>query len=1467
MKTVLPRDSTSLLVPVHLDAWVVDSQNQAQVAWYYPDFSKLAQFESPIPAPFDVSSATRPVVGVHLHWALPDALTHGGEPATGGQFQFPFVPNRWLITRFNVPVIGTTGAVLAGASVISILLLAGASEPLAVGMPLQIVSPDGHTTALVKVASAVAQGGTKISIQAYNFTASLPAGSTIRRVSANNSMVPPADMPWQCKLWVVQSDYLATSVGSVGLTAGTLNGSGVTTIPLQGGGAGIPIALDTFLEVITPDEKYSTTVTTAAAVKVGDPQIAIQSYDFTTGFPAGSTLQLPGSAFLDPTRPSSLAVAPGQTTFDINYATLGTSYDIKAWETTNDPGTGQPFLQAVGPGNVSFAAYVPFVKNVFNFTDTDLPPEGTGVYSYTYMVVGWYSAPQTADPLRGVATYPQGAAAYVPPIWASKTEWQAQIPTARFQAILDYMRWSVEGNPGALPPSTSLYHGLVSGVKWPYHTLGGAVIQSQNIRVAVGNTATDALAALIQAEAQQEASLNPNQSTAWITAGNNLSELIRAAMFDLLDDYSTPGGSVLVEQQLEQTWYGSNPGDTVWEVVSALPQVATPSGLTPGQAAALNKQLAALNRQQRDLNQARRLLQSLQPDLYRMWLKYGLANMQYSWGQTPQTTPDWSHLSTFTSTQIYPELFNQVWDQYCAVRGQQAKLPDPTDNAAATRWAHKNWSFPAPGGGVVTLSDLGLKLKANAIAPFWHPNDPVMLVAGLNRSHRHGEDGRYNRDGTLTCRLPGQVISGIHIPGQPTISLQALITAGISLNPYRAYTAIPGVPSLVQEAFFVDSGNAIVMATALNGDARIIEQAIKDLLKPKLFSNTSKGKAKQGATQSKWSGQAPAPFAMAEWTQAWAPLFLEWELDYFPTGSAGQFSPGDWSFDGTHYTWNGIGLNPNYYAGYKGRTLLTPQAPLHFKNKIQHYLQANSNMDSQQIETLINTVAGWDLLSQSLGGLIDQFVTLLPQETFPPPQGGVANVPCPRPLTGGTPPGVAALIGDQYNFMPVLEAQDTSYFFPVRSGFVQIQQLQVVDAFGQSFGGPVNNPNSGWPLTSQGFQPLLGQGLVPAITPGKTWPSNFPHGAFQLSPCLIQSARLDLRFLANDNSGQDILISDNPNPVCGWLLPNHLDGSIAVYDAGGVMLGELLPLPQPDNWRPRPGPPGNNPTPQQPGHIANTVLRAVITSIAAQATEVFNDLLSVIDETLWMVDPLGGRKDQFLSVLIGRPLAVVQANLQLSLLGNPFYNQMWDAMLPAKPPFQWLQDSGGIENVAFPARLGSLELRDDGLIGYFLPKVDNYSTFYACHYPQEMSVNDTYIKQIVQPPAHGSGAARYQGNIALNCQGQGVTVTMLMDPRGSVHTYTGILPVTRAALPAHIVEDFVKKLKVTFRTGPIIASPGTLRTPKPAEDQGSWLWIQPVPPPANWEQDQIVDSDDTARLTGTQPQVREGWLQLSDLKD
>ena len=129
-------------------------------------------------------------------------------------------------------------------------------------------------------------------------------------------------------------------------------------------------------------------------------------------------------AFLDPNNPSGIT-ADGSTV-TVNGINLGLTIPIEAWQ--GDANNTSPlFLQAVGPGNISFAAYKPFVENVFSIVDTDLPAENSGNHNFSYTVVGWFSNPD-GDPLTGVSTYIDG---FTPSFWDSQEDWQSQTPPER----------------------------------------------------------------------------------------------------------------------------------------------------------------------------------------------------------------------------------------------------------------------------------------------------------------------------------------------------------------------------------------------------------------------------------------------------------------------------------------------------------------------------------------------------------------------------------------------------------------------------------------------------------------------------------------------------------------------------------------------------------------------------------------------------------------------------------------------------------------------------------------------------------------------------------------------------------------------------------------------------------------------------------------------------------------------------
>lgn len=1242
----IPSDERSLLVPVHVDAWVVDMSNQEAVAWYLADYQRLGRLASPIAPPFDVSGDAHPAVGIHLHWALPDALTHGRAPAEGEPIVFPFVPNRWMVARFKT-------------------------------------APDGT---------------------------------------------------WLCQQWVVHSDYL---------TAGGVAGT---------------------------------------------------------------------SPFLDPMAATGMQVVPGgPTAFTIRDRALGRSYTIDAWQDVT-PEPIAPFLRAIGPGNVAFAAYAPFVGNVFSFVDTDVPVSGVG--AYTYLVVGWYGD-ASIDPLCGVTMWN-------PDLWPVRAAWEAQTPAERFAHVLSALRWSIDGDVPVSPPSTSLYHSVVVDVQWPCTTLGNAGIDPSQVRVAVGNSGADALATLIQSEATARANADPSERNAWLAAGDTLAELIQTMLVDAIDDLEAPGGAVLAREAIERSWFGSKQGGTQWEVVGEASDggASLPGGtqLTGDQAVALATQLAALNAQQRACDENARSLASLQAELYFAWWALGKAG-SFVWGETPQTNPPFADLRATLEGTIYPTLQRRVQDALRALDAQRAALPDPADDGSANAWANRSWPFPvAETSGTTTLAGLGLRLKANALPPFWHPTDPTVLIAGLHRARKHGEDGRSTVGGTLRCRLPGQIVTGLHVAGRD-VTLAHLAEA-IAQADVRT-DGVPAVPGLVAETWFADPANAAAIARASGLDAATIAQAIEGLL------DDAPGDAC-------WLGTAPIAFALARWRQAWSPLFLEWEVHYHPTldpsaPSSFSFSP-SWRFDGERYAWTGKGFGADAFEPYKGRTIMTPFAVGLYARKLRAYLERQPGLDASRLDELVETLTGWDVLTQAVGGWTNELLTRRAQETFAPP----------------TDDPVGALISAQYHAVPALEGsgRNVKPFSPVRGGFIRFARLQVVDAFGQTYGFRF----------VQGSEPIISAALRPTIDPD---PSLL--GSIQVPPRVVQPARLDMRFLAADGSA-DVTVSPNPEAICGWLVPNHLDRAIAVYDAAGAPLGELIAAPAPRNWRPAPGPAG---APAQPGAIANAALRAVVESIAAQPATIFIELLTTIDETLWTIDPLGGRKDQFLSVLIGRPLAVVQLQLGLRLFGEPACDQRWDALVSHQPPYTWTRRQGEIDALDFPIRLGSIDRRDDGVIGYFhTVGADAYTAFYAVHVPQSLDTGDRYVRPIIR---RDGPVATYTGEVYLRFSGAPVTLTMLLDPRGAVHGATGILPVTSARLAPHLVEDLVRDLAVTFRSGPMLADAATLRIPKPAEHHGVWTWVARTA--SGWSDTPIVDEDARARFAHAPPQLRDGWLRLSYLEE
>ena len=233
----------------------------------------------------------------------------------------------------------------------------------------------------------------------------------------------------------------------------------------------------------------------------------------------------------------------------------------------------------------------------------------------------------------------------------------------------------------------------------------------------------------------------------------------------------------------------------------------------------------------------------------------------------------------------------------------------------------------------------------------------------------------------------------------------------------------------------------------------------------------------------------------------------------------------------------------------------------------------------------------------------------------------------------------------------------------------------------------------------------------------------------------MQGARLDIRWLDATDDSIEVDLNPGTSPICGWLLPNHADQTLSVYDQDGHALGSLRGFiassaVQTLEWVPAPGGAGNVPGQgTQPETISNPHLAGLVTDLLARsdAAAALQDLMDTLDQASWSMD-LGDDQIAATSPLAGDPVAVVRINLQLQLRGLPMTDQSYEQIFanPQDSTDLTLKfNSGGVENTSFDLRLGAPELRRDGVAAFFPD--DDYSSAIAPQAPRAPA--SSYVTQ------------------------------------------------------------------------------------------------------------------------------------------
>lgn len=1000
----------------------------------------------------------------------------------------------------------------------------------------------------------------------------------------------------------------------------------------------------------------------------------------------------------------------------------------------------------------------------------------------TYMVMGWY--PNTdLDPLYGDVSSD---------LWLS---------------CLNQLGWSANGE-NTDQPKEILCHGMIYNVAWAGDNGNyKSNIPTEDPKIVWGNNSVEAISTLIASKLSGEP--------------QDVAKIIEALNYELLKEFDLPDGIAKLEEKIHEKTFDSSKGGIEFSIdypsfndSNDFPDVIADFPDTIG------SDLKQINFCQRQLEAVQNHLAAWQWEAYSTWYKYICAR------SAPQANEE---VKADTKSMVkdgidYEKIIDELAVKINSLKSQQADLKSKVS------------SFIEKINGEIALSLPGYTFGTINRNRFWQVTDPVLLFSGegVSRSFRYGYDGQYSEDGSLGCRITDSTVTGISVKANEkmvTVTADEILQfcSGIPCDK----TPVPSeLKSLFIESMLLDTSQSKLIAVAALKLAGEKEPSIQDIntLSEEIEKIqtlawnacfTKNVTAQKLAEAAGLVGTIPEKISITPWAQAWVPLYMEWFVNLFDFD---DIKP-DFSNVLSHWELGDIDYHclakapGNTTHQFRGSVLITPHAPYNMQSALQNYIDKLEPDYSglQELKDICAQLGNLDILSQSMTGFHNAMTMRKETLQFP-----VFDIP----KNYGGNPEFAKKVADLVDDMNIVSPMPEGSFHPICAGFMKPIKLWIVDAFGQVKDLNLSNAE----LISEEY-----------TTDGDAF-----NQYVTLKPALAQPARLNFDWISAD--GNCITNSDPAsNPICGWLLPSHLENSLMIFDQQGNELGGLVLFYESDKstrvyWESAPG------TSIEPDDITNVELKGFVKGLLnfnASTGDTLIELLQNIDETLGSVDPLGFQDDQSLAVLTGRPLALVNATINLEIQGLPAFSQSWKDL--------GKYNTYGFEKVEFPARLGDISQICDGLMGYFVKNGgDTYNTFHVTPGVKEKSISSGYVV--------------YDHSIKLNAvpDGAPVSLTFILDPRAGIHVTTGILPVMYKEISPDYVSGVLDNMSVTFSVNPIMNTLSQIGMPIPAIDSlHQWSWVYHLDKNTWSETAEILTVSQNAAFQPEGEEVSEGWLKLT----
>ncbi|KAF8806759.1 hypothetical protein BYT27DRAFT_7166923 [Phlegmacium glaucopus] len=574
-------------------------------------------------------------------------------------------------------------------------------------------------------------------------------------------------------------------------------------------------------------------------------------------------------------------------------------------------------------------------------------------------------------------------------------------------------------------------------------------------------------------------------------------------------------------------------------------------------------------------------------------------------------------------------------------------------------------------------------------------------------------------------------------------------------------------------------------------------------------------------------------------TQAWFPLFVEWEIEYFHI-NADYWVPAPRRSYGPPKLYAQIDQdkdisNITNKRLISGRSLALPQTTAMLKQKVEQLLKNNSktSADLGGLHALINKL---EFLTMTISGVSGQLTTGNRGSHVSPTmyRSGYGPQPLEEAIVASknviNKNAISLMINTTitpFGDFPDFSDAQCSPFKPATHGQFRFTKLNIIDMFGQAVSAIDPTPKVPpplYPYISEYYQ------CTPDASVSKPETRTvLEDGAqlMQLGPYMNQDSRLNMCYVKLDEGKKSWWpVSEYDNPIWGWFVVNYADRGLQVFLPDGTFYREIRLRGSDESstgefdgastggsdgtsagvadWLPFDPPANNIDIPILLSNLLKKFRQSVV-----YLQEFFDVMVGALDSTLYTPNQYAG----YFAAITGKPFALVSAGVSLELSHPPYVNQSTSAPsnAPAEP---------GLESYGFQIKFGDRDRTFDGLLGYFKadqssPTKFDLEDFYT-YFPSD---DDDGLTQPIDPysyptltpyynePGSGSGDSYTVKNpqtILKESTDRLTVFGMLVDPFTVVHAYTSFQPVQVLRLPEWALEQSLKKITAFFHLGPII---------------------------------------------------------------